>query len=1041
MKKSLLFLLPALLWVCMGNAAETVANTEKGFREVPSDIRLATYWYWISDNISEEGMIRDLEAMKKVGITRAFIGNIGLSGQNGIPFGKVKVLSNEWWKILHTALKTASKLDIEIGIFNSPGWSQSGGPWIKPEQSMRYLASEEYVPTGKDLWKPQGEMEAKSDQDVKVIAWKKLSAPPSGFTAKQVDDKVMLLNSPKPDSVRTMILRIKNKEVIHVPAALHVKEGGEWRLLSRFTVDRSNYRIEVGFYPDAPVVISIPATYASEFRLTFGNGGTDKIESVELSALPLTERWPEKSLAKMFQRPLPMWGDYMWSAQPEIGKKELMIDPAGVRDISGCLQSDGSIKWKAPSDGWTVQRMRMKSTGVTNHPASPEATGLEVDKMSKKHAAAHFDAFIGEILRRIPAEDRRTFKVVVQDSYETGGQNWTDGMIGYFKDRYGYDPIPFLPALQGNVVGNPDLSDRFLWDLRRLVADKVAYDYVAGLREVSHKHGLTTWLENYGHWGFPSEFLMYGGQSDEIGGEFWSTGSLGDIENRAASSCGHIYGKNRIWAESFTYGGIPFYNHPFTMKQRGDRFFAEGINATLLHVYIHQPYEDKRPGMNAWFGNEFNRFNTWFDQSVVFNDYLRRCNFVLQQGRYVADLAYFIGEDAPKMTGVCDPALPAGRQFDYINGEVILKYASVKNGKLCLVSGMEYEVLVLPRQVTMRPEVAEKIASLVREGLTIVGPAPERSPSMEGYPECDRRVKAVAAELWKGIPAEGGSAAVGKGRVYNGVGLEKIFEDKALVPDFVQPGDQLHFLRRTLADGEVYFIANTKADRFAGEVTFRVGKGRPELWDAVTGEVRSLKGYTRRNGTTSIELELENIQSVFVVFRGNDTQEGKGVNFPVPKTEIALDGAWEVTFGQQQGAPRVTFNKLSDWIANDDPAIKYFSGTAVYEKRFVLNEVPAGRVYLDLGNVVAMASVTINGAPAGGVWTYPYRVAADGLLKKGENTLRIEVVNNWLNKLIGENPLPQNERTTWVPGPRPAPNVTLQSSGLLGPVKVRAYEY
>ena len=161
--------------------------------------------------------------------------------------------------------------------------------------------------------------------------------------------------------------------------------------------------------------------------------------------------------------------------------------------------------------------------------------------MSRKHVEAHFEAFMGEIYRRIPAEDRACWKVVVQDSYETGGQNFTDDFLSEFQARYGYDPLPFLPAYEGYVVGSEDRSDRFLWDLRRLIADKVAYDYVGGLRDVCHKYGLTTWLENYGHWGFPGEFLQYGGQSDEIGGEFWSFGDLGNIENRAASSCGHIY--------------------------------------------------------------------------------------------------------------------------------------------------------------------------------------------------------------------------------------------------------------------------------------------------------------------------------------------------------------------------------------------------------------------------------------------------------------------------------------------------------------------
>ena len=211
----------------------------------------------------------------------------------------------------------------------------------------------------------------------------------------------------------------------------------------------------------------------------------------------------------------------------------------------------------------------MLPTGVVNSPAPKEGRGLETDKMSKEHIRAHFDNYIGQILKRIPAQDRKTFRVVVEDSYETGGQNWTDRMIEDFKKVYGYDPVPFIPVYNGVTVISPEVSDRFLWDVRRLIADQIAYNYVGGLREVSNEHGLTTWLENYGHWGFPGEFLQYGGQSDEIAGEFWSFGDLGNIENRAASSCGHIYGKKKVWAESFTCGGPDFTQYPGQMKQRG----------------------------------------------------------------------------------------------------------------------------------------------------------------------------------------------------------------------------------------------------------------------------------------------------------------------------------------------------------------------------------------------------------------------------------------------------------------------------------------
>ena len=738
----------SLLVPFTGNGQDKNA-LEAGFMNPAEKVQTSVYWYWISGNISEEGVKKDLYSMKEAGINRAFIGNIGLEGIH-TPYKTVPFYSEEWWKILHAALKTATELGIEIGIFNSPGWSQSGGPWVKPEQAMRYLASvKAEVSGGKQvevvLAKPD-----KDFQDVRVIAFPsvgkkatRLSAANAKvtsamslqnlnslidgdketavlFTEKSEKPVAIDFRTDQPFTLRSLQI-FPARQPIQTNARLLVKENGGYRMLSEFKIDRFNANLNVGFDPYAPVVISVPETTASEFRLELANTASGMgLGEVEFLSLPAVERYPEKTLAKMFQTPLPYWHEYQWPVQPEVGDPSLVIDPGKVLDISAFLQGDRLI-WKAPAGEWTILRTGMLPTGVTNSPADPEATGLEIDKMSRKHVEAHFEAFMGEIYRRIPAEDRACWKVVVQDSYETGGQNFTDDFLSEFQARYGYDPLPFLPAYEGYVVGSEDRSDRFLWDLRRLIADKVAYDYVGGLRDVCHKYGLTTWLENYGHWGFPGEFLQYGGQSDEIGGEFWSFGDLGNIENRAASSCGHIYGKQKISAESFTSGGTPFSCYPAMMKQRGDRFFTEGINNTLLHVYISQPSEEREPGMNAWFSSEFNRLNTWYPQMDLFTSYLKRVNYMLQQGLNIADVAYFIGEDAPKMTGIVDPELPKGYQFDYINAEVIERDLFVKDGLLTLPHGTQYRILVLPKLETMRPELLAKIKKLIEDGAVVLG--------------------------------------------------------------------------------------------------------------------------------------------------------------------------------------------------------------------------------------------------------------------------------------------------------------------------------
>lgn len=1051
-------------------------DLESGFITPPDSIQTGVYWYWISDNISKEGVVKDLQSMKKAGINRAFIGNIGLSD---IPYGKVKMLSEEWWEILHVALKTATELNIEIGIFNSPGWSQSGGPWIKAEEAMRYLTASELRVNGPQKLSQKLEKPIDIFQDVKVLAWPvpkddqlilnnqnaRITSKPAfaklwevfdgnkttGIELPKDQEVVIDIDSKEPFTARSLSVRPTEQRMFSI-VSFQVKEAsGEFRSLSDFEINRTNPALNVGFDPYAAVMVSFPATTATSFRLIIKNtkaGGG--LAEVVLSTAPRVERFSEKTLAKMHPTPLPYWKDYQWPAQPEVDDQSTVIHGLKVIDITQYLAADGTLTWDVPEGDWVISRTGMTPTGTVNSPASPEATGYEVDKMSKVHAEKHFYGHIGEILKRIPEGDRKSFKVVVQDSYETGGQNFTDGFFEEFKQRYGYDPTPYLPVYQGLVVNSQQESDRFLWDMRRMVADKVAYDYVGGLREVSHKHGMKTWLENYGHWGFPGEFLQYGGQSDEISGEFWSEGELGDIENRAATSCGHIYGKNKISAESNTCSGRPFSRYPGTIKQRGDRFFAEGINNTLLHVYITQPYDDKLPGMNAWFGNEFNRNNTWFSQMDVYTQYLKRTNFMLQQGLNVADVAYFIGEDSPKMTGVADPALPVGYQFDYMNAEVIEKYMTVKDGLITLPHGTQYRIMVLPKLETMRPEVLAKIRQLVSEGAVILGPAPKRSPSLQNQPAADQQIQQMAAELWGNVDGVNvKSRKVGKGMIMNGVDMKKAFTLINCVSDCKLPEDSIiHYGHRTLQNGEIYFLTNQTAETKIVTPEFRVKGKQPELWEATTGNIRSLPAYIQNENTTAVPMKLEPYESVFVVFRksaGKSSAENIEANYPQSSLLTDLKGPWTVQFDPKQRGPEqpVVFETLADWTTSTDERIKYYSGTAVYTHKFKLEKkLPSGEnVIINLGSFTAMAKVKVNGSYAGGIWTKPYQLDITKLVEEGENELQVEVVNTWVNRLIGDSKLPVDQRPTWCPVNPFKPENPLQPSGLFGPVQVLSVKY
>ena len=997
--------------------------------------------------------------MKAAGINRAFIGNIGLSESDQVERGPVEVMSDEWFGIMHAAMRKATELGIDIGVFNSPGWSQAGGPWVKPEQSMRYLNSVSGdVCGGKDIslvLRPEAEF----FQDVRTIAWRideeEMSYRENGSGVPLSQGQVETLTF-RPEA--GFVLRSLKITPAQTPgiieAHLWADTGTGMEKVREFTVDRSNPAVDVGFRPYAPVVIALDPLNVKAVRLDLRCvSGSPGVASAEITSASLVERYAEKSLAKMYQTPLPYWDAYMWDEEADSRSEAAALKPESIVDVTEYMSGD-TLKWNAPEGHWRILRTGMTPTGAKNGPALSDGCGYEIDKWSRKHLESHYDAFIGELVRRIPAEDRKCWKVIVADSYEKGGQNFSDDFFGLFQRIYGYDPLPYLPVLEGYTVKDRDVSDRFLWDLRRMVADRLAYDHIGGLRDLAHKDGFTIWLENYGHWGFPGEFLQYGGQSDEVAGEFWSEGDLGNIENRAASSCAHIYGKNKVSAESFTAAGKLFARYPYLMKQRGDRFFSEGINNTLLHVYISQPDVHPLPGQNAWFGNEFNRNNTWFKDIDLFTTYLKRCDFMLQQGVNVADVAYFIGEDAPKMTGLTDPALPQGFQFDYINAEVLLRDAFVKDGHLTLPHGTQYKVLVLPKQETMRPELAEKLESLVRDGAIVLGPAPDRSPSLAGYPEADAIVKAVSERLWgdgSGVPKK---SDVGHGHVYHeGVLLEDLMAEEEIIPDCRYDAPVV-YCHRHLDDKEIYFIANQSEERIEFPVEFRVSGLVPQWWNPVTGEIRDLQSYADNGKTSSIAFRLEPLESGFVVFKHGTSARndfarvsagdamgitaGLDVNFPQPQTVLDLtDNVWKLHVESMDGmsADRELPSAM-DMSRSDEDDLRYFSGTGTWSTSFDYSVSGEDRLYLDCGRVGVMAKVYVNDKYVGGVWTYPYRVDITDAVRSGRNDIRIEVSNTWYNRLVGESRLPEAERKCWVAVGSWTPDMPLQESGLIGPVRI-----
>ncbi|MCK5468897.1 MAG: hypothetical protein KAI99_10310, partial [Cyclobacteriaceae bacterium] len=532
----------------------------------------------------------------------------------------VAMLSDEWWGMIKHAVAEGQRLGVNIGFFNSPGWSQSGGPWIDEDQAMRYIVSKEIHLKGPQNFKGEIPFHEDNFRDIALLAFPapkddayklsdaelKITSNPSiaslvnlvdGDTVSAcvfpeiigIEDSVIInFDFNKPVNFQTLILH-----PIHAPfqvsVELQMKNGTKkFTTIKKIRFDRRRIMPNIGplLYP--PLTSSLPQVTSTQFRVifsefeTYGKGAG--FREIELSPAARIDHFIEKQLGIMHPFPLPAWDAYLWSDKKRDLSPDDLIPVSSVIDISDKMDEDGNLTWEVPPGEWKVVRTGTIPTGMRNHPVPKNASGYECDKMSREAVEAHFNGYIGNFLSEVPEENREALRHVVIDSYEVGAQNWTPGLEKVFRDQLGYDPIPWLPVLTGRIVGNEDQSNRFLWDLRRLVADLIAENYAHGLQELCHQNGLELWMENYGHWGFPGEFLKYGGRADIVSGEFWFQNpywDLGSIECRGASSTANTYGLPIVAAEAFT-AGFNFRQYPGIMKARGDWAFCQGINHFVL---------------------------------------------------------------------------------------------------------------------------------------------------------------------------------------------------------------------------------------------------------------------------------------------------------------------------------------------------------------------------------------------------------------------------------------------------------------------------
>lgn len=557
---------------------------------------------------------------------------------------------------------------------------------------------------------------------------------------------------------------------------------------------------------------------------------------------------------------------------------DLSPSPAGLAIPAAHLHNvtrhfvNGRLTWEVPQGNWTILRLGHVPTGKNNHPAPPESDGLEVDKMSREAMDAFWSGTMATVIKDIGPLAGKVLNNALIDSYEVGGQNWTPKFREEFRKRRGYDCLPWMPAVAGFAVESKEKTERFLWDFRRTIADLFADNYFGYFKELSRKHGIQFSVEPYGSGGFDN--LQVGGLADIPMGEFWLGGGTQETLKLAASAA-HTNGRAIVGAESFTADDVRgrWLENPYDAKALGDLVFTHGINRYIFHRYAHQPWMDKFPGMTMgpW-GTHLERTQTWWTEAKAWMKYIARCQYLLQKGKFVADVLYYTGESAPvdlpsRMN--LKPAMPAGYDYDGCDTTVLMKL-QVKNGRLVLPDGMSYRILVLPQTTIMSLQVARKLRGLVASGAIVVGRKPTGVPSLHNFSEEEQDLKVIADEVWGKGPTLRPGWVYGKVATVSALPLIQL-----LKPDFeyksLTGGAKLAYIHRRIGNAEVYFVSNQKYAPAEVDATFRVTGKRPELWHADSGLVENAPVYRPDGNRTVVPLRLGPAESVFVVFRRADS--------------------------------------------------------------------------------------------------------------------------------------------------------------------------
>jgi len=1113
----LLFLVALSVVSCLPASAQRTDDALlSGFQNPPDSAEPRVWWHWMNGNISEEGIKLDLEWMHRVGI--AGFQNFDAALQTPQVVDKrLAYMTPEWKEAFRYAIGLGDKLGMEMAIAGSPGWSETGGPWVPPSEGMKkYVWSETLLEGGKTfkgkLNRPPSNTGAFQSLGIREA----FGAPPEGpFPEFYADAAVVAFRIPEGEPVEKTEAKITASGEGLDPAMLNdgnlvatthlpmpAAAGSESWIQFEYSAARTIRAVtyvtkDPNFVEEIFGGIAIPeknleaSDDGQNFRKVASLSGGRAPEHT-ISFEPVTAKYFRVTFKRNPPPPVPAWAEginpndfgprheapktyqiaeLLLLSEPRVNRFEEKaafvpegdlyqfasprVDPSfvvknsEVVDLSSKLGTDDTLEWTPPDGKWVVLRIGYSLLGITNHPATKEATGLEVDKLDRRYVKNYFEKYLDSYKETVGADEmgKKGIRYVINDSWEAGSQNWTDNMLAQFKKLRGYDPTPWLPVLTGRVVESSEASDGFLWDFRKTIADLIANEHYGQLEETLHERGM-------GHYGESHEsgraFVADGMEvkkMNEVPMSAMWTQRPGvnrpqygyNADDRESASVAHIYGQNLAAAESLTAAAGPWAWSPATLKATADQELLNGINRFVVHESAHQPLVGKAPGLTLGpFGQWFNRNDTWAEFAGPWVSYLARSSYMLQQGRFGADVLYFYGEDS-NLTAIFAqkaPEVPKGYGFDYINADALIHELSVKDGQVMTKSGMQYKVIALdPYSRHMSLPVLRAIHTLVNNGAVVAGAKPTDDPSLADN-------KADFEKLSSLLFGEGsGVHKVGKGAVYAGSKLEDVFAALQVKPDFAHSGakdSEMEFVHRKMENGDIYFVDNRGDQEQTIRATFRVAGKVPELWRAETGKTEPVS-YEIADGRTTVPLQLEPWGTVFVVFR-KPTSKMSFTTPAVAETKVStLEGPWKLAFQPGRGAPdSISLDKLSDWSQSSDAGVKYFSGVGTYTK--ALQTSPdwfkkGSRMWIDLGDVKNLAVVTVNGKKLEQVWHAPYRVEVTSALKPGVNEIKIEVVNAWVNRLIGDEQ-PDAAKVAFTTVKPYKASSPLLPSGLLGPVTV-----